>query len=167
MKTSKQIQLISFTAIAATLIPICRADESDLAVEPKKGDAIRSFRVQVSDEALVDLHQRIAGTRWPDRETVSDRSQGAQLATIRDLVQYWKDDYNWRKAEARLNALPQFITTIDGLNIHFIHVRSHHPNALPIIVTHGWPGSVFELLKLIAPLTDPTAFGGRAEDAFD
>ena len=116
---------------------------------------------------LVDLRRRIAATRWPDRETVTDRSQGTQLAKMQELVRHWGTDYDWRKAEARLNALPQFMTTIDGVDIHFIHVRSRHPNALPLIMTHGWPGSVFELLKTVGPLTDPTAHGGRAEDAFD
>jgi pimeloyl-ACP methyl ester carboxylesterase len=129
--------------------------------------AIRPFNVSVPEKALVDLRQRIAATRWPDREIVADRSQGAQLAKIQALVRYWGTDYDWRKAEAKLNALPQFMTKIDGLDIHFIHVRSRHPNALPLIMTHGWPGSVFELLKVIGPLTDPTAHGGRAEDAFD
>jgi pimeloyl-ACP methyl ester carboxylesterase len=129
--------------------------------------AIRPFSVNVPEKELLDLRQRIAATRWPDREIVTDRSQGAQLAKIQALVRYWGTDYDWRKAEARLNALPQFVTTIDGLDIHFIHVRSRHPNALPLIMTHGWPGSVFELVKVIGPLTDPTAHGGRAEDAFD
>lgn len=127
---------------------------------------IRPFRVNVPEEALVDLRRRIAATRWPDRETVADRSQGAQLARLQELVRYWGSGYNWRKAEAKLNALPQFTTTIDGVDIHFIHVRSRHKNALPVIITHGWPGSVIELLKIIDPLTNPTAFGGRAEDAF-
>jgi pimeloyl-ACP methyl ester carboxylesterase len=128
---------------------------------------IRPFNVNVPEKALVDLRQRIAATRWPDREAVTDRSQGAQLAKIQALVRYWGTDYDWRKAEAKLNALPQFVTKIDGLDIHFIHVRSRHPNALPLIMTHGWPGSIFELLKVVGPLTDPTAHGGRAEDAFD
>ena len=114
-----------------------------------------------------DLRRRIAATRWPDRETVADRSQGVQLAKLQELVRYWGTDYDWRKAEAKLNAFPQFMTEIDGLDIHFVHVRSRHPNALPLIMTHGWPGSIFELLKIIGPLTDPTAHGGRAEDAFD
>jgi pimeloyl-ACP methyl ester carboxylesterase len=129
--------------------------------------AIRPFNVNVPEKELVDLRQRIAATRWPDREPVTDRSQGAQLAKIQALVRYWGTGYDWRKAEAQLNALPQFVTKIDGLDIHFIHVRSRHPNALPLIMTHGWPGSIFELLKIIGPLTDPTAHGGRAEDAFD
>ena len=128
---------------------------------------IRPFHVDIPEEALTDLRRRIAATRWPDRETVSDRSQGVQLAKIQEVVRYWGTDYDWRKAEAKLNAYPQFMTTIEGLDIHLIHVRSRHPNALPVIITHGWPGSVFEQLKVIEPLTDPTAHGGRAEDAFD
>src|SRR5512133_1014467 len=129
--------------------------------------AIRPFHVNVPDEALVDLRRRIAATRWPDKETVEDRSQGVQLAQLQELVRYWGTGYDWRKAEAKLNSLPQFMTNIDGVDIHFIHVRSRHPNALPLIMTHGWPGSVFELLKTVGPLTDPTSHGGRAEDAFD
>jgi pimeloyl-ACP methyl ester carboxylesterase len=132
-----------------------------------EGDAIRPFRINVPEEQLADLRRRVLATRWPDRETVGDRSQGVQLAKIQELVRYWGTDYDWRKAEARLNALPQFMTTIEGLDIHFIHVRSRHPNALPVVITHGWPGSVFEQLKIIEPLTDPTAHGGRTEDAFD
>src|SRR5690349_11907236 len=131
------------------------------------GDAIRPFRINVSEQDLGDLRRRIAATRWPDRETVDDQSQGAQLAKLQELVRYWGTTYDWRKTEARLNALPQFITTIDGVDINFIHVRSRHPNALPVIISHGWPGSVIEQLKIIGPLTDPTAHGGRAEDAFD
>ncbi len=130
-------------------------------------DDIRPFRVNVPEEQLVDLRRRILATRWPDRETVNDRSQGVQLAKFQELVRYWGTDYDWRKAEAKLNALPQFMTEIDGLDIHFIHVRSKHPNALPVIITHGWPGSVIEQLKIIGPLTEPTAHGGKAEDAFD
>jgi pimeloyl-ACP methyl ester carboxylesterase len=129
--------------------------------------SIRPFEIHVSDEAIADLRQRIAQTRWPDMETVGDISQGPQLAKVRDLVTYWGTAYDWRKAEAQLNALPQFVTTIDGVDIHFIHVRSNHPNALPMVISHGWPGSVFEQIKLIGPLADPTAHGGKAEDAFD
>ena len=129
--------------------------------------SIRPFTVQVPQAELDDLRRRIAATRWPDRETVTDRSQGVQLEKLQELVRYWSTDYDWRKVEAKLNALSQFITTIDGLDIHFIHARSRHPNALPVIVTHGWPGSVTEQLKIIGPLTDPTAHGGRAQDAFD
>ena len=129
--------------------------------------AIRPFHINIPEGALVDLRGRIAATRWPDKETVSDQSQGVQLATMRELARYWAADYDWRQCEAKLNALPQFVTQIDGLDIHFIHVRSKHQNALPLIVTHGWPGSIIEQLKIIGPLTDPTAYGGRAEDAFD
>ena len=128
--------------------------------------AIRPFHFDVPEEELVDLRRRIAATRWPDRETVTDTSQGVQLATMQKLADYWATDYDWRKCEARLKALPHFITEIDGLDIHFIHVRSKHENALPLIVTHGWPGSVIEQLKIIDPLTDPTAHGGSASDAF-
>jgi pimeloyl-ACP methyl ester carboxylesterase len=130
-------------------------------------DAIRPFRINVSEEALVDLRRRILATRWPERELVNDPSQGVQLATMQALARYWVTGYDWRKVEAKLNALPQFVTTIDGVDIHFIHVRSNEKNALPVIITHGWPGSVIEQLKIIGPLTDPTAYGGRAEDAFD
>jgi pimeloyl-ACP methyl ester carboxylesterase len=129
--------------------------------------SIRPFKVQVPQAALDDLRRRIAATRWPDRETVADPSQGVQLARLQALVRYWGSNYDWRRTEAKLNALPQFVTTIDGVDIHFIHVRSKHRNALPVIVTHGWPGSVIEQLKIIGPLTDPTAHGGGAEDAFD
>jgi pimeloyl-ACP methyl ester carboxylesterase len=130
-------------------------------------EAIRPFRVNVPEAALVDLRRRVQATRWPEKETVADQSQGVQLAKLQALVSYWGTEYDWRKAEAKLNALPQFITTIDGLDIQFTHIRSRHPNAMPLIMTHGWPGSIFELLKVVGPLTDPTAHGGRAEDAFD
>ena len=128
---------------------------------------IRPFHINVPEAALADLRQRVLATRWPDKETVTDRSQGVKRDQIQNLVKYWGTDYDWRKAEAKLNALPQFVTNIDGLDIQFVHVRSKNPNALPLIITHGWPGSVFELLKIIGPLTDPEAYGGRAEDAFD
>jgi pimeloyl-ACP methyl ester carboxylesterase len=127
---------------------------------------IRPLHVDIPEDELADLRRRIAGTRWPDPETVTDQSQGVQLEKRQALVRYWGTDYDWRKAEAKLNGLPQFVTEIDGLGIHFIHVRSRHEHALPLIVTHGWPGSIFELLKVIEPLTDPTAHGGAAEDAF-
>lgn len=130
-------------------------------------ESIRPFKVNIPKEALVDLRRRIAATRWPDKETVNDQSQGIQLAKIKPLVEYWGTGYDWRKAEAKLNALPQFMTNIDGVDIHFIHVRSKNPNALPVLITHGWPGSVFEFLNVIGPLTDPTAYGGNAADAFD
>jgi pimeloyl-ACP methyl ester carboxylesterase len=128
---------------------------------------IRPFRIDVPEADLVDLRQRIAATKWPEREPVTDASQGVQLATMEALARYWAAEHDWRKVEARLNALPQFITEIDGLDIHFIHVRSQHANALPLIVTHGWPGSIVEQLKIIEPLTNPTAHGGAVEDAFD
>jgi pimeloyl-ACP methyl ester carboxylesterase len=128
---------------------------------------IRPFRVDMPDEAIADLRRRIAATRWPTRELVADRSQGVQLATIQELARYWATDYDWRACEAKLNALPQFKTEIDGEDIHFIHVKSPHAGALPLIITHGWPGSVIEMLGVASPLTDPAAHGGRAEDAFD
>jgi pimeloyl-ACP methyl ester carboxylesterase len=131
-----------------------------------KADAIRPFSIHFPDEALVDLRKRINATKWPERETVADASQGVQLATIQELARYWATDYDWRKVEARLNALPNFVTEIDGLDIHFIHVRSKHENALPLIVTHGWPGSIIEQMKIIEPLTNPTAHGASASDAF-
>jgi len=132
---------------------------------PEK-DAVRPFRVNVPEDDLTELRRRINATRWPERETVADGSQGVQLATMQNLARYWATDYDWRKIESRLNALPQFITEIDGLDIHFIHVRSKHEDALPLIVTHGWPGSPIEQLKIIDPLTNPTAHGGSASDAF-
>jgi pimeloyl-ACP methyl ester carboxylesterase len=128
--------------------------------------SIRPFRIKVSDEALIDLRRRVQATRFPSKELVGDRSQGVQLATMRELARYWASEYDWRKAEAKLNALPQFVTNIDGVDIHFIHVMSRHPDALPLIMTHGWPGSVFEMLESIGPLTDPTKHGGTAADAF-
>jgi pimeloyl-ACP methyl ester carboxylesterase len=129
--------------------------------------AIRPFKVQVPEAELSELRRRINNTKWPERETVTDTTQGVQLATTQALAKYWATEYDWRKIEAKLNALPQFLTEIDGLDIHVIHVRSKHENALPLIVTHGWPGSIIEQMKIVGPLTDPTAFGGRAEDAFD
>jgi pimeloyl-ACP methyl ester carboxylesterase len=130
-------------------------------------DAIRPFQVHVPQADLDDLRRHVLATKWPEKETVKDASQGVQLATMQKLAAYWASDYDWRKIEAKLNALPQFMTTIDGLDIHFIHVRSKHKNALPVIITHGWPGSIIEQMKIIGPLTDPTAYGGKAEDAFD
>ena len=125
--------------------------------------AIRAFRIEFQQEELAELRRRIAATRWPTTELVTDRSQGVQLATIRELARYWASDYDWRACEARLNALPQFKTEIDGVDIHFIHIRSPHENALPLIITHGWPGSVIEMLGVVGPLTDPAAHGGAAE----
>jgi pimeloyl-ACP methyl ester carboxylesterase len=129
--------------------------------------AIRPFRIEVPEEQLAELRRRLAATRWPSKELVADRSQGVQLATTQELARYWASDYDWRACEARLNALSQFTTEIDGVDVHFIHVKSPHENALPLIMTHGWPGSVIELLESVGPLTDPTAHGGTAEDAFD
>ena len=130
-------------------------------------ESIRPYRIHVDEAQLTDLKKRIAATRWPDKETVSDVSQGVQLAQVQALVKYWGSGYDWRKAEAKLNALPEFITTIDGVDIQFIHVRSPNPNAMPLLLTHGWPGSQFEFLKTIGPLTDPVAYGGKVEDSFD
>jgi pimeloyl-ACP methyl ester carboxylesterase len=158
---------IVLLALIIAAIPFCAADGSVTGPETGKPDAIRPFHIHVSDEALADLKRRIAETRWPDRETVTDQSQGVQLAKLQALVHYWGTEYDWRKAEAKLNAIPEYVTTIDGVDIQFAWVRSRVPNALPTIITHGWPGSVFELLKVIDPLTNPVAYGGSAEDAFD
>jgi pimeloyl-ACP methyl ester carboxylesterase len=152
---------------ATTAFGLLPAHLAIAADESGDDNAIRPFSVHVPESELVDLRARIAATRWPDKETVQDRSQGAQRAKLQELVRYWGTDYDWRKAEAKLNALPQFTTNIDGVDIHFIHVRSRHENSLALIVTHGWPGSVIEQLKIIGPLTDPTAHGGSAADAFD
>lgn len=157
-------------ALAAAMLVSAAHISNAAAADPQVSTAdesIRPFQVHVPQSQLDDLRRRIADTRWPDKETVGDISQGIQLANVQALVRYWGTDYDWRKAEAQLNALPEFITNIDGVDIQFIHVRSRHPNALPVILTHGWPGSPFEFLKAIGPLTDPTAYGGRAEDAFD
>src|SRR5580700_11194917 len=129
-------------------------------------EEVRKFHIAFSDEEIADLRRRIAATRWPDRETVTDDSQGVRLEVMQDLARYWATDYDWRTCEARLTALPHFVTTIDGLDIHFIHVRSQHEDALPLIVTHGWPGSIIEQMKIIEPLTNPTAQGASADDAF-
>src|SRR3989442_1889820 len=129
--------------------------------------AVRSFHINVPEEDLDEMRRRIAAARWSSKELVADQSQGVQMATMQELARYWATDHDWRKCEAKLNALPQFKTEIDGLDIHFIHVKSPHENAMPLIITHGWPGSVIELLEVVGPLTDPTAHGGRAEDAFD
>jgi len=160
------------TAAAGTLgvsILLSERSEAMNAVLQKAGDntAIRPFHVNFSDAQLVDLRKRINATVWPDKETVSDEAEGVQLATMQSLARYWATEYDWRKIEAKINAVPNFITEIDGLDIHFIHVRSKHKNALPIVITHGWPGSIVEQMKLIEPLTNPTAYGGTAADAFD
>lgn len=150
-------------AVAASMASLLPLRSAKAAVS----GAIRPFHVKVPEEDLLDLRRRLAATRWPDREIVADQSQGVQLTTVQQLVRYWQTEYDWRKMEARLNALPQFVTEIDGVDIHFIHVRSRHENALPMIVTHGWPGSIIEQMKIIGPLTDPTAHGAKAVDAFD
>ena len=157
----------TFGVIATTAMMLLALPSPSIAAEKDDATAIRPFRVKVPEADLADLRRRLTATRWPDKETVSDLSQGPQLAEVKELVRYWANGYDWRKAEATLNALPQFITNIDGVDIHFIHVRSRHPNAMPLLIAHGWPGSVFEQIKLIGPLTDPTKYGGRAEDAFD
>jgi pimeloyl-ACP methyl ester carboxylesterase len=164
------------TASTDTLAPVAQPTETAAGataaaaapmIEIASDEAIRPFQFRATDEQLADLRRRIESTIFPERETVPDGSQGVQLATMEKLARYWANEYDWRRCEARLNALPNFITEIDGLDIHFIHVRSRHENALPIIVTHGWPGSIVEQLKIVGPLTDPTAYGGNAEDAFD
>ncbi|MFM0134241.1 epoxide hydrolase family protein [Paraburkholderia sediminicola] len=160
------------TAVAGSLSQLAFAETNRAITEVAQstgGDktAIRPLRVHAPESQLADLKRRIKATRWPERETVTDASQGVQLATMQNLARYWATGYNWRKVEARLNALPQFVTEIDGLDIHFIHVRSKHKDALPVIVTHGWPGSIIEQLKIIDPLTNPTAHGATASDAFD
>ena len=142
-------------------------DQDRRLVGATASDAVHPFRVNFSDAELDEMRRRISATRWPERETVTDQSQGPQLATLQKLARYWVTEYDWRKVEARLNALPNFVTEIDGLDIHFIHVRSKHKNALPLIVTHGWPGSIIEQLKIVDPLTNPTAHGASAADAFD
>jgi pimeloyl-ACP methyl ester carboxylesterase len=143
-----------------------KSNQEGVPMGRTKADAILPFRVNVPGDDLADLRRRLAATRWPTKELVEDRSQGVQLATLRALARYWSTEYDWRKCEARLNALPQFMTKIDGVEIHFIHVRSPHENALPLIMTHGWPGSVLELLDTVGPLTDPTKYGGTPDDAF-
>jgi Epoxide hydrolase N terminus len=153
-------------AAAGDTPPSQSSNQGDAPMGTTEGNTIRPFQFKASDEALADLRRRIEATRWPDKETVADQTQGVQLATMQELARYWGTDYDWRKVEARLNALPQFVTEIDGLDIHFIHVRSKDENALPMIVTHGWPGSIIEQLKIIDPLTNPTAHGENASDAF-
>lgn len=158
LPTRRDVLVATALTSVATMMP--------MPLRAATGDAIRPFSMSFPQEQLDDLRRRVAATRWPDRETVADDTQGVQLATVRKLAEYWATDYDWSKMAARLEALPQFVTEIDGLDIHFIHVRSKHETALPLIVTHGWPGSIIEQLKIIAPLTDPTAHGGTASDAF-
>ena len=166
LKVSRRSLLFAGAAagVAATLASVAAAADP-VAAEAPAGE-IRAFRADIPEAALADLRRRLAATRWPDGETVRDRSQGVQPERLKALVDEWQSSYDWRKAEQRLNAFPQFVTGIDGVDIHFIHVRSRHENALPLIMTHGWPGSVFELIDVIGPLTDPTAHGGTAGDAF-
>jgi pimeloyl-ACP methyl ester carboxylesterase len=177
MPTRRSVLVSAAAASAASLVfaHLAEAGDTPPGQPSKQGDssmdtvqdsAIRPFEFTAPEDALVDLRRRVAATRWPDKETVADQTQGVQLATMQELARYWGTDYDWRKVEARLNALPQFVTEIDGLDIHFIHVRSTHENALPMIITHGWPGSIIEQLKIIDPLTNPTAHGADASDAF-
>jgi len=158
-------RLLTTAAMGVAAAGVANLLPAEPAIAAKK-DAIRPFHFSAPEERLVDLRKRIAATQWPERETVPDQSQGVPLAMIQKLAHYWSTDYDWRKCEAKLSALPQFVTNIDGLDIHFIHLRSKHENALPLIVSHGWPGSIIEQLKIIDPLTNPTAYGGSAADAF-
>jgi len=167
MKKGKTILATTLMAGAMVMQDTVSDAQLGTSVKTMAGDAIRPFSVHASDADLKDLRQRILATKWPKKEAVADATQGVQLATIQKLAHYWVTDYDWRKFEVKLNALPQFITNIDGVDIHFIHVRSKEKNAMPLIITHGWPGSIIELLKIIDPLTNPTAHGGKAEDAFD
>jgi pimeloyl-ACP methyl ester carboxylesterase len=165
----KKKHLLASTIVTGTLAMFSATGSAQVAQDASSqgSEAIRPFKVHIPEEKLADLKRRVLATKWPDRELVKDETQGVQLATMQALAKYWVTEFDWRKVEARLNALPMFITTIDGLDIHFIWVRSKHMNALPVIITHGWPGSIIEQLKVIGPLTDPVAFGGKAEDAFD
>ncbi|HEV7625610.1 MAG TPA: epoxide hydrolase, partial [Streptomyces sp.] len=157
----------SAAAVAVTAASTSVLSSSEAAAATAGADtAIRKYRVNVPDSVLTDLRHRIKATRWPAKETVNDQAQGVQLAKLQELVHYWGTRYDWRKVERKLNAQPQFVTKIDGLDIQFTHIRSKHANALPLIITHGWPGSILELQKVIGPLTDPTSYGGRAADAF-
>src|SRR5215213_6379791 len=165
-----QLFFVVFAATLSLVMPVmvlAQQKENTMAQPGTATNAIRPFQVSIPDEALADLRRRIAATKWPEKETVGDQSQGVPLAMIQELARYWATNYDWRKCEAKLKALPQFVTNIDGLDIHFIHVRSREKNALPLIISHGWPGSVLEQIKLLGPPTDPTAYGGKAEDALD
>jgi pimeloyl-ACP methyl ester carboxylesterase len=165
----KRIRMRSCLLAASCFLPLAAPNTPQIASAASTADsnAIRPFHVNIPQKEIDNLRKRILATRWPDKETVADASQGVQLATAKALVSYWGKDYDWRKCQKKLNNYPQFITNIDGLDIHFIQVRSKNPNALPMIVTHGWPGSIIEQLKIIDPLTNPTAHGGKAEDSFD
>lgn len=167
MKKIKNILSGIVMSGALALLGTAAEAQGNVHVGVQSAKTIRPFHAHISNEAVINLRKRILETKWPDKETVADQSQGAQLFKLQGLVKYWGKNYDWRKAEAKLNAYPQFITNIDGVDIHFIHVRSKEPNAMPLIISHGWPGSVFEMLKVIDPLTNPTAHGGKAEDAFD
>src|SRR4051812_166857 len=163
--------VLATTAAASAAVGLAASAAPGAAAPAGSGtaqgdNAIRPFHIDVPEEALADLRRRVNATRWPEPETVNDDSQGVRLATIQNLAAYWGKEYDWRKCEAKLNALPHFITEVDGLDIHFVHVRSKHENALPMIVTHGWPGSVIEQMKIVEPLTNPTAYGGSEADAF-
>src|SRR5438874_12220425 len=166
MKSSRNLSLFSVGIVTVAAIGGIATAQTKLGAAAKD-ESIRPFKINIPQEQLVDLRKRIVATKWPEKETVTDATQGVQLATMQKLARYWATDYDWSKCEAKLKALPNFITTIDGLDIHFIHVRSKIPNALPMIVTHGWPGSIVEQLKIIDPLTNPTAHGGKESDAFD
>src|SRR6202012_426800 len=167
MKTQKNNKRAFAGAAIAGAIILFAAPGLSQTASAQTSDAIRPFTIHIPDAALADLRQRVLATKWPDKETVNDQSQGVQLSTMKALASYWATSYNWRKCEQKLNSYPQFVTNIDGVDINFIHVRSKNPNALPIIITHGWPGSIIEQLKIIGPLTDPVAYGGKAEDSFD
>jgi pimeloyl-ACP methyl ester carboxylesterase len=168
VRLASQLSLAAGAACVLLFAASCSQSAMESpTVQAPADSSVLPFRFHASDESLTDLRRRVAATRWPDQQTVADASQGVRLATMQSLANYWAKDYDWRKVDAKLDALPQFITNINGLTIHFIHVRSKHPNALPVIVTHGWPGSIIEQLKIIGPLTNPTAYGGKAEDAFD
>lgn len=170
MRTIQQNKKSFLNAIAAgifilmTTIGFAQKNQDKTKI---KDESVRPYHISISQDALTDLRNRVNATRWPDKETVADQSQGVKLQQIQSLVKYWGTDYDWRKTETKLNQLPQFVTNIDGLDIQFIHIKSKNKNALPLIITHGWPGSFFELIKVIGPLTDPVAYGGKAEDAFD
>ncbi|WP_439400307.1 epoxide hydrolase family protein (plasmid) [Bradyrhizobium sp. PMVTL-01] len=172
LPTRRRLLAASAATGAVTLLPIhfvtarAQSNQGESSLGTIKADPILPFHINVAGEDLTDLRRRLAATRWPTKELVEDRSQGVQLATLQALARYWSTEYDWRKVEARLNELPQFTTVIDGVKIHFIHVKSRHENALPLIITHGWPGSVIELLDTVGPLTDPTKYDGTAEDAF-
>ena len=167
MKKSTSILVHTMMAGALVIGSMSGNAQSGISTGSLSDEAIRPFKIHVQQKNLDDLRKQILATHWPDKETVSDQSQGVQLDKLQALLHYWGTAYDWRKAEAKLNVLPQFMTNIDGVDIYFIHVRSKEPNAMPLIITHGWPGSIFEMLKIIGPLTNPTAYGGKSEDAFD